>query len=989
MSLIFLSIGEYSFAIQAGTTFNSNTFDPDKLTGRLAGDGYVNMPGSEAPWQAFRYSTSGLMGMVVGKPINQTRSETQEDTLKSVAISTVQALAPQFGFAFGGCEVAQILHGKGTTTLLIEFSENNCKIYGSYAAVTYNKQGALVSIKGRGFGTAFESAFTLTVDDVLAKTLQSSELNGTSLFSSSNVWFPVRNVGEVTLRAAIQIVLTHDDPQIRPVVFVDAGSGEVLCVENRVFYENLPGETRGSYRPFRPADRPVVGPFPDEVVTLNGAQQIFSNADGTFNYDVNPGAAPFRIRSELRGRWVDVNYEDGAEASFNRQIDRIAPVLIEWTRDNSRDDERMLYYHTNLIHAFWKDLDENFRGMDRVIPATCEYGENYDNAFWNGQGMYFGNGPTLGNLALKGDVIHHEFGHGVTGSIYPWNVLPYEGESGALNEAWSDYFPCTISNEPYMGENAPGGAGSMRNLDNNLVYPRDWFGEVHYDSRIISAAMWHSRAVLGNDIANSLFHFARFELGNTFLTYFTDVLVTDDDDGDITNGTPNYETLYEQFGRHGIGPGLIPKIDFTLIDIQDSERGDGDKIWEQGETVEINVGVWRDGTLYPPPAENVTVRLTCDNPSINLVNNRVQFGTLAVGDSASSDETISFSIAEDAPLSFATLFLSIEAERFGTLQIDTIRIPIGQPPLLLVRDAGEGEDRTSWYRKSLDEVGVIYSEFSVTAPQISLDDWMQQFRNIIWFTGDAREGFLANIDRERIALFIADGGNIALTGQSIARQLDGTSFLEDNFGAQVVTDSVNQFLIDGVENDPVGRDMHFLILGSQGANNQRHPAVIEAVGDGIKCFFWPRLPNSPAAGVRMEHSDSGAKTLFLSFGIEGIGGHGGTDTRSALLSSIMDWFEIEHSIHDQNIPPVEFSIGEPFPNPFNSTVILPYNLTTASDVVFSVFDISGRTLLRGNQKAGSGRNQLSLNATTWGSGYYIVKLETNGVTASKRLLLIR
>ncbi len=949
----------------------------------------VVIPGSANAWQAFRYAKTGLIGMVAGKPVDLVKTGGSDEVLEEAAILLTQGLSSEFGFADQSGEVAQILHGRNTTTVYIRFSKDDTKVFGAYSAVTFNSKGELVSIKARGFGSVTAGYFKASASDLASDVLQTPEYQGTTLVSSEQIWFPLSLNDQLVLRAACEIILTHADPLIRPVIIVDASTGDVLSVENRIVFENLPGDTRGLYRPFRPSDRPLVGIFPEEIVTLNGGQQIFSGIDGNFVYNVNPNAGPFRIRSELRGRWVDVNFEDGADAVFNAQIDRIEHVTVDWTRDNSRDDERMLYYHTNLIHAYWKTLDPNFRGMDRVIPATCEYGDHYDNAFWNGQGMFFGNGPTLGNLALKGDVIQHEFGHGVTGSIYPWNVLPYTGESGALNEAWSDYFPCSISNESFMGEATPGGAGALRNIDNNLVYPRDWYGEVHYDSRIISAAMWHSREVLGRNVTDSLFHFARYELGNTFLTYFTDVLVTDDDDGDITNGTPHYLTLYEQFGRHGIGPGIYPTIRFTHIEPDDADLGNGNKIWQPGETIDVRLAVCRDGTLFPPPAENVIARLTCDHPSVNILIGEVRLGTIAVGDTVNAETNLRFSIAQDALLSFANLIFTMDADQFGTIKTDTVRIPIGQPHLLLVRDADNGSDRTEWYRNSLDSLEVIYSEYSVSSPHVSLDQWLSLFQNVIWFTGDARDGFLSNTNRTKISDFIDGGGNFVLTGQSIGLELRETGFLEEYFGARVIADSVNQFLIDGVGGDPVGKDMTLLILGSQGANNQHRPGAIEAVGDGIECFRWTRLENRPGAGVRMAHQNSGAKTLFLSFGIEGIGGHGRTNSRGDLFISIMDWFGVEHGIANQDPIPVLFGVGEAYPNPFNSSVSLQFTLNIAGNIEFTVFDISGRLIRQGYQYDEVGRNLLSLNADNWGSGYYFVKIKFEGVTSTRRLLLIR
>ena len=73
------------------------------------------------------------------------------------------------------------------------------------------------------------------------------------------------------------------------------------------------------------------------------------------------------------------------------------------------------------------------------LDATVHYKERYDNAFWNGQQMVFGDGDgTLFNrFTIAVDVIGHELTHGVTGDEVN---LVYLGESGALNESVSDVF---------------------------------------------------------------------------------------------------------------------------------------------------------------------------------------------------------------------------------------------------------------------------------------------------------------------------------------------------------------------------------------------------------------------------------------------------------------------------------------------------------------------------------------------------------------------
>ncbi|MFJ2861378.1 M4 family metallopeptidase [Kitasatospora sp. NPDC087314] len=73
------------------------------------------------------------------------------------------------------------------------------------------------------------------------------------------------------------------------------------------------------------------------------------------------------------------------------------------------------------------------------LDATVHYGQDYDNAFWNGQRMVFGDGDgqIFGDFTACIDVIGHELTHGVTQFTAG---LQYQDQPGALNESVSDVF---------------------------------------------------------------------------------------------------------------------------------------------------------------------------------------------------------------------------------------------------------------------------------------------------------------------------------------------------------------------------------------------------------------------------------------------------------------------------------------------------------------------------------------------------------------------
>lgn len=86
---------------------------------------------------------------------------------------------------------------------------------------------------------------------------------------------------------------------------------------------------------------------------------------------------------------------------------------------------------------------DSIDGRGLPLNASVHFGENYDNAFWNGEQMVFGDGDDeiFLDFTIPVDVIGHELTHGVT--QYTAN-LAYFGQSGALNESLSDVFGSLI-----------------------------------------------------------------------------------------------------------------------------------------------------------------------------------------------------------------------------------------------------------------------------------------------------------------------------------------------------------------------------------------------------------------------------------------------------------------------------------------------------------------------------------------------------------------
>jgi bacillolysin len=99
------------------------------------------------------------------------------------------------------------------------------------------------------------------------------------------------------------------------------------------------------------------------------------------------------------------------------------------------------HYYAGLTYDYYKNVfnRNSYDNKGAALKSTVHYGRSYNNAFWNGQQMVYGDGDGTTFIPLSGglDVVAHELTHAVTDFS---SDLVYQYESGALNESISDIF---------------------------------------------------------------------------------------------------------------------------------------------------------------------------------------------------------------------------------------------------------------------------------------------------------------------------------------------------------------------------------------------------------------------------------------------------------------------------------------------------------------------------------------------------------------------
>jgi Zn-dependent metalloprotease len=95
---------------------------------------------------------------------------------------------------------------------------------------------------------------------------------------------------------------------------------------------------------------------------------------------------------------------------------------------------------------------DSLDGQGLPLLASVHFGSGYDNAFWNGEQMVFGDGDGtyFNRFTVAVDVIGHELTHGVTEMTAG---LAYSNQSGALNESLSDCFGSMVK-QMQLGQDA-------------------------------------------------------------------------------------------------------------------------------------------------------------------------------------------------------------------------------------------------------------------------------------------------------------------------------------------------------------------------------------------------------------------------------------------------------------------------------------------------------------------------------------------------------
>lgn len=294
----------------------------------------------------------------------------------------------------------------------------------------------------------------------------------------------------------------------------------------------------------RTVDDPLISEPARGVLVDDGSSSEHTADDGSHSL-----TGPYDVT--LDGPYLSV-YDNAPDPVF---VESVEDESLDWGVDITPAASTVLH-HFHVARDWLADRRPTHPWLPANVPATVNLDWACCNAYYTGGTINFlVGGSGVNNLGRIADVVHHEYGHGVHHYILEGGVF-----AGDISEGSADFIAATILDSPILSPNAYTDGGYIREMDTDKVYPTDSTGQVHNDGLIWASFLWNLRTLWiedyadGQRMSDELF-LQSLSYGPTLTDVYEAVLVSDDDDGDLSNGTPHACELQTLLAQHGLGPG--------------------------------------------------------------------------------------------------------------------------------------------------------------------------------------------------------------------------------------------------------------------------------------------------------------------------------------------------------------------------------------------------------------------------------------------------
>jgi bacillolysin len=287
-------------------------------------------------------------------------------------------------------------------------------------------------------------------------------------------------------------------PVSRAYIYVDAHSGEVVLQDNII--KHATRSAKGTHQ------------------TTAAATASFATAySGTRSLANETTTGGYRLREYTRGLGIET-YNCKKGSSYTSATDFI-DADNSWTEYNNANYDNVAgdaHFGAQSTYDYWKGVfgRNSYDNAGAKIKSYVHFddtpgdGVGYENAYWDGAEMTYGDGASTFKPLTALDVCGHEIGHAVCEKTAN---LTYSGESGAMNEGLSDIwgasvekytvdkFALTGKSTYLIGEEIMKAGGALRSMSSPNTYSQPayykgsyWYagtsdnGGVHTNSGVLN-----------------------------------------------------------------------------------------------------------------------------------------------------------------------------------------------------------------------------------------------------------------------------------------------------------------------------------------------------------------------------------------------------------------------------------------------------------------------------------------------------------------------
>lgn len=362
---------------------------------------------------------------------------------------------------------------------------------------------------------------------------------------------------------------------------------------------------------------------------------------------------------------------------------------------------------------------------------------------------------------------------------------------------------------------------------------------------------------------------------------------------------------------------------------------------ERNDTLKLNIGIRNKGLALP--SGNVNVSITTSYPNITAITSSNSYGSINQRQIKYNSAPFSFRLTNSANyMDEIKLIVSTKQDNVET-SLDTISVIVGRANILTSDNSENGISK--WTRSG------------------NQTQWDTTFVSY-WTEGHSFADSRYGNSKDNTNNFFTLNDTVNLIGainprlEFMARWATETSF--DYTRIQVSTNFGSSWT------NLAGRFTS--LVGGQPSYH------------GVESWIYERISLSAYIGQRI-------KLRFNYFTDSGIPGDGFYFDNFRVVNYTDGPVGITQTGSEI---PERFALYQNYPNPFNPSTKIKFDIAKPSFVKISVFDVLGREVnVIVNQNLNAGRYETDFNAVNFTSGVYFYKIETEGYSEIKKMVLVK